>query len=100
MTTVEDRIYVEPVPPPIGICIIDSPIKRDLVQYNLCVPCDLGDAMKMESFMHHKHNINFVESINYPKPQSQGLKHLRRWRELAGNEGREEEKETFHRRKS
>ncbi|RYA68256.1 hypothetical protein DD598_25175 [Enterobacter cloacae complex sp. 2DZ2F16B1] len=75
MTIVEDRIYLEPVPPSKGICIIDSPIKRDLIQYNLCVPCDLGDVMKMEIFMHHEHHINFVESIKYPKPLSQDLKH-------------------------
>ena len=29
VTTVEDRIYLEPVPPPKGFCIIDSPMKRE-----------------------------------------------------------------------
>ncbi len=44
MTSVEDRIYLEPVPPPKGVCIIDSPLERDLVQYNICVPYEsFGD---------------------------------------------------------
>ena len=56
MTIVEDRIYLEPVPPSKGFCIIDSPIKRDLITIQIVFLMLPLVILKMEASI-HQHDV-------------------------------------------
>lgn len=90
----EDRISLEPVPPPKGILYYNSPLKELSLQYNWGLDTQAwwhGIEHLQASIIHTSHTL--TTCLN---PPSQGLKHHERWRELAGRKVDGEEEESLY----